>query len=45
VNGQVKVPGFATFGRDLYRGVVEMGDVPKLTDAYAPTDSLISVGN
>lgn len=45
VDEQVKVPGFATFGQDLYRGVVEMGDVPKLTDAYAPTDSLISVNN
>ena len=43
VDDRVTVPGFETFGKDLYRGVVEMGDVPKLTDAYAPTDSLISV--
>ena len=43
VDGRVTVPGFETFGQDLYRGVVELGDVPKLTDAYAPTDSLISV--
>ena len=43
VGGRVTVPGFESFGRDLYGGVIEMGDVPNLTDAYAPTDSLIAV--
>ncbi len=43
VGGRVSVPGFATFGRDLYTGTVEMADVPELTDAHAPVDSLIPV--
>jgi spermidine synthase len=41
VDGRVTVTGFPTFGADLYGGVIAMGDVPKLTDGYAPTDSLI----
>ncbi len=43
VGGRVTVPGFAGFGRDLYTGTVELADVPKLTDAHAPVDSLIPV--
>ena len=30
--GRVSVPGFATFGQDLYRGAVRSGDVPLLLD-------------
>ncbi|MBW6468744.1 MAG: fused MFS/spermidine synthase [Coriobacteriia bacterium] len=43
VGGRVKVDGFDRFGESLYRGLVEQGDVPVLTDTYAPTDSLIRV--
>jgi len=43
VDGRVKLAGFAGFARDLYTGVVPLADVPLLTDAYAPTDSLIKV--
>jgi spermidine synthase len=43
VDGRVKVDGFEEFGESLYRGLVEQGDVPVLTDAHAPTDSLIRV--
>lgn len=43
VDGRVRIDGFPDFARDLYTGVVPLGDVPKLTDAYAPTDSLIEV--
>ena len=43
VDGQVKVADFPSFAADLYGGVVAEGDVPVLTDAYAPTDSLIDV--
>jgi len=43
VGGRVSVPGFAEMGSDLYTGMVRAADVPKLTDAYAPTDSLIDV--
>jgi len=43
VDGRVKLLGFPEFARDLYTGVVPLADVPILTDAYAPTDSLIQV--
>jgi hypothetical protein len=43
VDGRVQVAGFAAMVNDLYTGVVETSDVPMMTDAYAPTDSLISV--
>jgi spermidine synthase len=43
VDGKVKVPGFEEFSGDLYEGRVKLGDVPKLTDSHAPTDSLIEV--
>ncbi|HEY5548188.1 MAG TPA: hypothetical protein VIL17_01175 [Coriobacteriia bacterium] len=33
----------ANMGADLYTHMVEVSDVPVMTDAYAPTDSLISV--
>ena len=41
--GVVKVDGFASMADDLYTGTVLLADVPVMTDAYAPTDSLISV--
>jgi spermidine synthase len=43
VGGRVKVADFPDFAADLYTGVVPQGDVPLLTDSYAPTDSLIKV--
>jgi len=43
VGGRVTVEDFESFGQDLYRGLVELADVPVLTDSYAPTDSLIRV--
>jgi spermidine synthase len=43
VDGRVQVDGFEGFGGSLYRNLVEMGDVPVLTDSHAPTDSLIRV--
>jgi len=43
VDGTVKVPGFETMAAGLYAHMVDTSDVPVLTDAYAPTDSLISV--
>jgi len=43
VDGRVKVEGFADMADDLYTGLVDTADVPVMTDAYAPTDSLISV--
>jgi hypothetical protein len=43
VDGHVKVAGFRTFGADLYSKPVPVTDAPVLTDAYAPTDSLIDV--
>jgi spermidine synthase len=43
VDGRVKVDGFEEYGGSLYRGLVEQGDVPVLTDAHAPVDSLIRV--
>jgi hypothetical protein len=43
VDGRSQVPGLSKMGADQYTGMVELGDVPLLTDAYAPTDSLITV--
>lgn len=43
VDGRVKVADFAGFSADLYPGIVPLGDVPVMTDSYAPTDSLIDV--
>jgi len=43
VGGTVKLEGFPGFASDLYEGIVPFGDVPEMTDAYAPTDSLIEV--
>lgn len=43
VGGKVKVADFPDFAHDLYSGVVPVADVPRMTDAYAPTDSLITV--
>jgi spermidine synthase len=41
IGGRSQVPGLSKMGADLYNGIVEQGDVPLLTDQYAPTDSLI----
>jgi len=43
VDGRVKLAGFEGFSADLYEEIVALGDVPVMTDAYAPTDSLIDV--
>jgi hypothetical protein len=43
VGGRSQVPGFAEMADDLYHTAVPLADVPLMTDAYAPTDSLISV--
>ncbi len=43
VGGRVQVAGFADMANDLYTTAVDTADVPIMTDAYAPTDSLISV--
>jgi len=43
LGGRSQVRGLADMGADLYAGMVEMGDVPVMTDAYAPTDSLIQL--
>jgi len=43
VGDMVKLDGFPGFFDDLYEGVVPVADVPEMTDAYAPTDSLIEV--
>jgi spermidine synthase len=43
VGGRSQVPGFAEMAGDLYGEAVPLADVPLMTDAYAPTDSLISV--
>lgn len=43
VGGAVTVNGFEQFGADLYDAPVVTKDVPTLTDAHAPTDSLIEV--
>jgi hypothetical protein len=43
VDGRVKLAGFSGFSADLYSKIVPLGDVPAMTDAFAPTDSLINV--
>jgi spermidine synthase len=43
VDGRVKLAGFPGFSADLYSEIVPLGDVPVMTDAYAPTDSLINI--
>lgn len=43
IDGRSQVPGLSKMGADMYTHMVELGDVPLLTDAYAPTDSLISL--
>ena len=43
VDGRVRLEGFAKFGADLYTPFIPVDDVPLLTDAYAPVDSLIKV--
>lgn len=43
LDGRVQIPGFEEYGRDLWTGVVPVADVPELSDAFAPTDSLINV--
>ncbi|HAL29237.1 MAG TPA: spermine synthase [Coriobacteriia bacterium] len=43
VDGRVTINGFAEMGNDLYTAPVAVSDVPLLTDAHAPTDSLIKV--
>jgi spermidine synthase len=43
VGGRVTIDGFPSFLDDLYTGSIDVSDVPLLTDAYAPVDSLIEV--
>lgn len=43
LDGRVQIPGFETYGQDLWTEVVPVADVPELSDAFAPTDSLINV--
>ena len=43
IDGRVSVPGFAQMGDDLYTKLVPVADVPELSDAFAPVDSLIKV--
>ncbi|MDH4139194.1 MAG: fused MFS/spermidine synthase, partial [Coriobacteriia bacterium] len=43
VDQRVTIDGFDEFAEDLYTQVVPVGDVPLLTDDYAPTDSLIEL--
>jgi spermidine synthase len=43
IGGRVTIDGYDAFGKDLYTGIVEVADVPKLTDSHAPVDSLIQV--
>ena len=43
VDGAVSIEGFAEMAADLYTDPVAVADVPLLTDAHAPTDSLIEV--
>ncbi len=43
VDGRVKLAEYPSFSADLYSNIVPLGDVPAMTDAYAPTDSLINV--
>ncbi|MDO8964120.1 MAG: fused MFS/spermidine synthase [Coriobacteriia bacterium] len=43
IDGRVSIAGYPEMALDLYTGMVPVADVPKMTDAYAPTDSLIDV--
>jgi hypothetical protein len=43
VGGMVTVSGFERFGEDLHVAPIVTTDVPVLTDAHAPTDSLIRI--
>ncbi len=43
VGGRVTLAEFPSYAQDLYEGIVPLADVPVMTDAYAPTDSLIEV--
>jgi spermidine synthase len=43
LDGRVQIPGFEEYGQDLWTEVVPVADVPELSDAFAPTDSLINV--
>ncbi|HZL03862.1 MAG TPA: fused MFS/spermidine synthase, partial [Coriobacteriia bacterium] len=43
LDGRVSVPGFAQMTDDLYTKLVPVADVPELSDAFAPVDSLIKV--
>jgi spermidine synthase len=43
VDGRSQVPGLAKMGANMYTRMVELGDVPIMTDSYAPTDSLIAL--
>ncbi len=40
--GRVRIDGFVHDAGDLYEGPIQTGDVPLLTDDYAPTDALIA---
>jgi cyclopropane fatty-acyl-phospholipid synthase-like methyltransferase len=43
VDGRVTIAGFEAMADDLYTEAVPVADVPLLTDAHAPVDSLIRV--
>ncbi|HSQ22673.1 MAG TPA: fused MFS/spermidine synthase [Coriobacteriia bacterium] len=43
IDGRVSIAGFAEMAEDLYTEPVPVADVPLLTDAHAPVDSLIKV--
>jgi spermidine synthase len=43
VGNTVTIPGFDSMADDLYTAPVPVADVPLLTDAHAPVDSLIKV--
>jgi predicted membrane-bound spermidine synthase len=43
VDGRVKLAEYPSFAEDLYSQTIVADDVPLLTDAYAPVDSLIKV--
>ncbi len=43
VDGRVKLAEYPSFAADLYTNTIVADDVPLLTDAYAPVDSLIKV--
>jgi len=43
VDGRVKLAEYPSFAADLYTNTIVADDVPLLTDAFAPVDSLIKV--